>query len=369
MFCSLYANAQNTTDFKKDFKAAIDSKITNSLADSLMKKHYSSLLWFYDGSLDVIAYPLKEMRNEGLYKNNINQLFADTARSVKTLACLMAASTNDTSKINEIKDALKYSKYKNMFAATSLIVLGDNDLSQIIKCIIANDFNETVYYLTLMFLQTDKTELEKFARDSLFSDDKAVQYLAVKAMGEISPNPKNEEMLREAVLKYDLEMKGWAIAALEHYKAKNMFSLVKPYLNNSQLKQVSLRALAKSTSEEDVNYLNQMLLTEQVDRNFWEALLNSENEIHVKSWLSSLKKRKLPVDYYIYINKNEMIKNDVYFDDICEIISTSKNKMQVYSLMKYFEGRKDKKATDFLTKCLTHPLLEIQDEAKQLLAN
>ncbi|MEJ5993571.1 hypothetical protein WG904_03995 [Pedobacter sp. Du54] len=97
------------------------------------------------------------------------------------------------------------------------------------------------------------------------------------------------------------------------------------------------------------------------------ALLNSENETHLKSWLSIIKMGELSKDYYIAIDQNKAIKSDRYFNDICEIINTSRIEMHAYTLMRYFDKRKDKATTDFLNKCLSHPFERVKERARQLL--
>ena len=366
---SVSGYAQSLSDFKRDLNATLNNKISEAKADSLMERHWGLLSWFYNIDPDVKAFPLKEMISDPIYHNNIDKLFADTGLRINTLACLLASSTHDISKVVDVKKVLERSKYKNIFAAKSLLLLGEKDVTLIAKCIVAHQLNESVQYLTIDFLNVEPGLLEKFALDSLFSRQKEMQYLAVRALGVITPKPSNEELLRQAVNKYELEMKGWPIAALAHYKAKNMLSIVMPYLSNGTLKRISWKALMASTSVNDVVYVNQIIATGMDDPDFLNALLESENEIYLKSWLSIAREGKLPSNYFFSINDNEAIKNDKYFNDFCEIITNSMNEKHAYYLMQYFEGRKDTASIDFLKKCLTHPLTSISENAKQLLNN
>lgn len=367
LICSISGYGQNLLDFKTDYAAALTNKITNSRADSLLTKHNGLLMWFYNMDPETKAYPLKEIRNEGIYQNSIGKLFADTGKSVNNLACMMAAATYDTTKRAAIINVLKHSNYKNIFAAKSLLVLDEEDISLVAKCIIANNLDEKVQYLTIDFLAVEPEFLQKFAVDSLFSRDKGMQYLAVKAMAALPPKPSNEHLLRQAVQNYDIAMKGWAIAALAHHKSKDVLLLVKPYLNNDQLKQVSWRALASSHSAKDIEYVNQAVGLRKFDSDFLNALLDADNETHLKNWLSILRKGEFPESYFFSIDDDGAIKNDKYFNDICETITNLKNEKYAYSLMRYFDGRKDSASIDFLKKCLTHPLADIKEKAKQLL--
>ncbi|RZK40832.1 MAG: hypothetical protein EOO90_13490 [Pedobacter sp.] len=359
--------AQTVSDFEKDFKITLDSPITNPMASRLIMDHYNLLLWFYTSDTNARAYPLIEIRNEEIYQNNIAGLFANQGQSVNTLACLLAASTFDTSKISDVKKVLINSSYKDILAAKCLLVLGDKDLGPIVKCIIANNFSESVQYLTIDFLNVEQSLLEKFALDSLFSSNQEIQYLAVKAMAEIPPKPTNEVLLRQAVVKFDTVMKGWAIAALAKYNANNILPLIKDYLSNDQLQQVSWRALAASTSVEDMDYISQIASTKSEDPYFLDALLNSYNDVHLRNWLGIVKRGDLPKDYFINISGNTKLKEDKYFKDISEIISNSKNEMQAYALMRYFDDRKDQASLHFLNTCLTHSFEGIREQAEILL--
>lgn len=368
VICTFSGYAQTLLDFKRDFKEALENKITDSTANSLINKHYKLLIWFYDGSEDVKVYPLKEIRDEHLYKNNIDNLFADQGQQISLLACLLATSTYDTTKIAHITKVLKNSNYKNLLAAKSLIMLGHKDLDPIVKCIIANDFSETVQYLTLDFLNFEKELLEKFACDSLLSNDTGIQYLAVKAMGQIPYKTKNEQLLRQAVAVYDTEMKGWPIAALAHYKAQNMLSLVKPYLENEQLHEVVLRALTASQDLDDINYIKGLIDQKRFDKDLMKNLLNSDNEFYLESWLKMFEENIVEEDYYIDLRETKLAGNKKYFTQISKIIFNYTNELHLYSLMDFFKGMYDEDTKAFLKKCIGHPIEGVREKASQFLS-
>lgn len=363
-----YLKAQGIITFKEDFKIALGNKITNNLADSLVNKHYSLLLWFFDDSQDVKAYPLKEMRNEDEYKNNIDKLFADTSQKVKNLACLLAVSTYDTAKINDVKKVLKHSGYKSMIAAKSLLVLGDKDLDPIVKCIIANNFDETVQYLTIDFLNFEKDILEKFACDSLLSNDIGVQYLSVKAMGQIPYKTKNEQLLKQAVADYDMQMKGWPLAVLAKYKAKDILPLVKPYLENQNLREVCLRALIASEDANDINYVKELIAKKKFDKDLMNNLLNSNNEFYLQSWLKMVEENAISDDYFIDLKNKRLVGNKKYFEVFSKIIYSSLSEQQLYSLMEFYEGMYDEDTKVFLKRCLEHPTEGVREKAKKFLS-
>jgi hypothetical protein len=368
LLISNVSTAQDIMVFKEEFGHVVQNKISDSIANSFVDKHYSFLLWFFDGSENAKAYPLKEIRKEYIYQNNIGKLFADTSQKVNVLACLMVASTYDTTKIADVKNVLRNSGYKNMIAAKSLLVLGDKDLDPIVKCIIANNFDETVQYLTIDFLNVEKDLLEQFAADSLLSKDKGMQYLAVKAMGQISYKPKNEQLLRQAVVNYDTIMKGWPIAVLAQYKTQHILSLVKSYLENENLREVCLRALIASEDPDDINYVKELIAKKNFDKDLMNNLLNSDNEFYLKSWLKMLEQNVIPDDYYINLTNAKLIGNKKYFGQVKNIILTKTNEQQLSSLMDFFNGMYDADTKAFLSKCLDHPIVAVREKAKIFLS-
>lgn len=363
-----YLKAQDVRVFEDEFRKAIENKITDSVATDLINKHYKLLMWFYDGSEDVKSYPLKEIKDEHLYKNNIDNLFADKGQHISLLACLLAASTYDTTKVADVTKVLKNSNYKNLLAAKSLIMLGHKDLDPIVKCIIANDFDETVQYLTLDFLNFEKGQLEKFACDNLLSNDTGIQYLAVKAMGQIPYKLQNEKLLRQAVINYDAVMKGWPIAVLAQYKAQNMLPVVKPYLENENLKEVSLWALTASQDLDDINYIKGLIDQKKFDKDLMKNLLNSDNEFYLESWLKMFEENIVEEDYYIDLRETKLAGNKKYLTQISKIIFNYTNELQLHSLMDFFKGMYDEDTKVFLKKCIGHPIEGVREKANQFLS-
>lgn len=351
--------------YQEELEKALSHKVTGQIADSLVWKSNSPLLWFYNASADVAPYPLKGMLHQSIYRDNIDKLFADTSQKVNFLACLISAATKDTSRVADVERILIKNKYKDVFIAKSLLMLNPKAILPVAKCIKAYDFNEIVQYLTIDFLNIDHSTLQKFAQDSILSEDLAMQYLSVKAMSAITPNKANESLLRKSVVKYDTAMKGWPLAVLARYKSSNIYELVSPYLNHPQLREVSLRALAASDNAEDRKQFLNILPKVEPDRDVLNILLKSHREADIKKWLLYFKDGLFPEDYYFDYNTN--LNKQEYFDMIKLIIETNKNASQLYSLMKYFKQVSTEEKKFFLEKCLTHPIEGVRERAKDYL--
>lgn len=323
--------AQQIANFKQELETALNRGVTNQMADSLVEKNSRLLVWFYNVDSGIVAHPLKEMINDSLYLGHIDKLFAHKGDRVNVLGCLLASAVNDTSKIETIKEVLIRFKHKNMFVATALFVLDPTALLPVAKCIKAYGFNEVVHYLTLMFLQSERPLLEKFAMDNIFGGDKALEYLAIKALAAIPPKPDNEAVLRQAVLTYDTLMKGWPIAALATYKASNTYQLIKPYIKHSELREVCLRALVASNDKRDGRRLLKGVDNSGLDGDVLNVLLKSGKDEYIKEWLFLFEKGQFPSAYYFLYHQD--LNRLKYFETIKSIIKKGENESQISQLM------------------------------------
>jgi hypothetical protein len=150
-------------------------------------------------------------------------------------------------------------------------------------------------------------------------------------------------------------LKGWAISVLSSFNAPDMFDLVQPYLNHENLRNVTLRALASSPSVKDEVYLDNLLMKDSVDADLLMALQQSNQEKMVKKWLHALQEKKIGEHYYPFIERTPTVKQDVYFDAVCETLTKSKDQKKIYPLYDYFSNRQDEKSIQFLLKSLSIP--------------
>jgi len=369
------SKAQTTKDFEKDFERIANDNFPYQGIDSLYKKYNHILFWFNSNSNlvailqgnQITAYPLLDFKQTSSYKKNINYLLTDTAYRKYTLGCFLAGASGDTTKRISVENILIKSNYKHFWAATILTYLNPKDLNPILKCIITYKNNDGISYLMNDFLKIDRNVLEKFGYDSLFSNEPITQTLAIQALSKTPKSNKKETALKEVVLEADTTTKGWAIAVLAHLKAENMLPIVKPYLEIKNLQQVCLRAIASSGSIDDQKFIDKELAKDSISSNLLRELLASENKTSIKKWLQQFKANKFPKDYFVDIFKNVTIRNDEFFDEIVNIIRTNENEQQLYSLMSYFDGRKDERTIKFLAECSQHRFSSVSEKASQLL--
>lgn len=360
LFIGFTSKAQTTKDFEQDFQRLATTGFPKKDVDSLFKK-YNHLLFFFNSNSRLAAaisqkvthdYPLASFKSHNLYQQNIDLLLLDTVFQRNSLGYFMAAATNDTSKIKLITSILIKSDYKNFWAANILMVLKSRDITPLVKTIVKFKDKNAVSYLIDPFLQLDLDVIEPFALDSIKSKNSFVQYLAIRAMAKGKFSPTKEELLRNVVTNGPDGLKGWGISVLASFGASNMLNLVQPYLNNTDLRQISISAMVNSSSARDEQYVDELLKRDSVNSDLLLALMESTREQSVRKWFMVLRDHNVPKDYFPFITDSSIRNNDMYFDDICETILKAKSQSQIYPLYDFFSSRDDEKSIHFLLKCL-----------------
>lgn len=355
--------AQTAPEFEKDFQQLVNKNYPPNEVDSLFKK-YNSLLFFFNSNSRLSAtllgketsdYPLTYFRSAALYQNNIDPLLQDTAYYKSNLGCFLAAASNDVSKIPQIESILSKSNYTHFWAANILAVLKTKNIKPLIETILVYEGKEAAPYLIAPFLQLDSTVIESFSLDSIRSKNLFVQYLAIRAMAKGQYTITKDSLLRNVVTNGAEGLKGWAISVLSFFNSQDMAGLVQPYLDNNDLRGISLRALANSSSIKDEAFLDNLLKNDTADRDLLAALQQSNQEKMVRKWLYALREKKIAADYYPFIERTPGVKQEVYFDEVCETLTKTKNQMKIYPLYNYFSGRNDERSVNFLIKCLSRP--------------
>ena len=363
LFTGFFSKAQTVKDFEQDFHQVVLTGCSPKGVDSLFKK-YNHLLFFFNPNSRLAAsiagketsdYPLISFKSNSLYQNNIDLLLLDTAAHKNSLGYFMASAANDTSKIKLVTSILTKKAYKDFWAANILMVLKTRDIDPVVKSIASFEGNDAVTYLITPFLQLDVDVIGPFALDSIKSKNPFMQYLAIRAMATGGFNSVKEGLLRNVVTNGTDGLKGWGISVLASFGAQDMLSIVQPHLANNDLRAVALSAIANSSSAKDQHYLDGLLKSEVVDTDLLSALTESNREQSLRKWLKLLRDRDVPKDYFTFITTSSPLKDDIYFDEVCETIIKTKNQTQIYPLYDYFSNRKDEKTIRFLIECLSRP--------------
>ena len=361
LFLGFSAQAQPSQDFEKELIKLSASGYPAKEVSNLYKD-FNHIMFFFNPNSQLAAamkgmpayyFPLNEFKSTAFYQENIKLLLQDTAKYKRGLGCFLAAAANDTSKIEVIESILIKSDYKQFWTANILMVLKTRNLQPIIRTMINYQKSESSGYLLEPFLKLDEKVLDQFAIDSVNSKNIYVKFLAIRAMATGMFSPKKDSLLRDFAQHGPVDLRGWAISVLAHFKAPNMLSLVKPYLDHPNLRRIALTAISNSRSAIDREYVDNFKSEDTVDVEVLKAFISSTEETSVKKALHFLTNSNLPEDYLAFIISTPMLLEDKFYDDVCKTLIESKNLDKIYPLYEYFSKRKDEKTIQFLLDQLT----------------
>ncbi|NQX52261.1 hypothetical protein HQN86_01405 [Pedobacter panaciterrae] len=357
---SLNVSAQSLFEFKEDFEKLAVGKFADIGIDSLLKK-YNHLLYFSDKGAILAGvlqnksseeFSLMDFRFSSLYELNIDMLLQDSASKKNQLGCLLAAAVYDKSRIPFIEAILKKTDYKDFRAACALISLQSKETEPVIKTILHYSKEPIGAYLIERFLEMESNLLEKFGTDNINSTNTVIRYLAIRSLSKGRLTSEKDKSLRDIAGSQD-SLRGWAIAVLAEFNSNHMAGILQPFMNDTVLRPIALKAVANSSSSDDIHVLDSLIALTPSDRGLLEALKESSNILSQKKWLKIIREREIPHDYFPFIERTKIIENDELYDEICLTIKNTTNYRQIFPLFNYFLQRKDDKSTSYLLTCLT----------------
>lgn len=366
--------------FKEDLKRLVQAGFPEAQTDSLYQTYNSILFWFNPAAQlaehirggSVLAYPLRDFREDSLYIHCIDILLADTAYHKNTLGCFLACAAGDTSKRAQVITVLENSGYMHYWAAVILIYLGIRDIDPFLQFILANIDNPNMAHALGEagndFFKLDSSVLDRFGRDSLCSKVPFIRYLAIKSLSFTPNDPEKEAMLREAVVSDDTWTKGWVIAVLDHLQAGNLLPIISAYLQDKDLREVTLKALANSPTPADRKHFAYLANKEDtISHDILRSLYNSHNKKNLSFWLELLCTKPVKPDYFFLIDSNSPLRSDEMLAPLQEALDKITDPRILYLLIDALKGRTDSLSINILQSFLVHDDQELRSRAATLL--
>ena len=324
------AKSQSIEDFKVDLNKLYNHNFPDSGINQLYENHNKFLNWFpYPGKINVarqyknyIEFPLADIINDKIYQNSINRLTQDTSTQKRLLASALICATKDTSRIDFITSLVKTNDIKYLWATVHHIHLAPKEIDIILDYLLNNRDFEYGYFYISFFFHLDPLLLEDFAYKNFYNSDPTIQYLAIHSMKYSPLTNRKEVFLKESVEKFDLTLKGWGIALLEYFNVPNVKDVVSPYINldTLSLNDVSIRALASSSTLDDTDYLYDHLLSkDSLDRTI-NHLINSKVPITVQNGLKLLICKPIVHDLFINIERHSLLYKKEFLNEIQSLI-------------------------------------------------
>jgi len=363
--CSLTTFGQSIEDFKKDFGKALAKNFSEKELNDMFRTHSTFLTPHSDVTQlsanlkgqQISLYPLADFKNEKLYKDNIEKLLNSKNSNQRILSYLVIAGSGDTSFENALLKKIKEEKDKGcvVWSGMALLYLNTNRTTPLFDFLVENETFGDAHMLPL-FIKLNKDSLQQTSYMRINSDKPMAKILAAQILSSTQLNSKTEELLKKAVKEWDINIKGYAIYSVAQLQIGNLLETFKPLLDSSQTRRISLEALANSTSENDRQYLYDLVNKQDtVSEELLDCFYKSKNISNLKYWLRVLYTKPIPEKYYFSVtDKQTLVRKDTVLIDVQTALEKIKNAEVLGELVRALEGRTDDKSTYILLTLLTH---------------
>ncbi len=363
--CSLTTFGQSIEDFKKDFEKGLDKKFSETELNNMFRTHSTFLTPHSDvtqlsanlNGQQISLYPLAEFKNEKLYTDNIEKLINSKNSNQRILAYLVIAGSGDTSFENTLLKKIKEEKDKGclVWSGMALLYLNTSHTTPLFDFLVENETFGDAHMLPL-FIKLNKDSLQQTAYLRINSDKPMAKILAAQILSFTPLNAKTEELLKNAVKKWDIKIKGYAIYSIAQLQIGNLLETFRPLLDSSQTRRIALEALANSPTENDRQYLYDLVNKQDtVSEELLDCFYKSKNISNLKYWLKLLYTKPIPEKYYFSVtDKKSLIRKDTILNDVQVALEKINNAEVLGELVRALEGRTDYKSTDILLTLLTH---------------
>mgnify|MGYP000953618863 CR=1 FL=1 len=360
---SISANVSN--NFINDFESAL-SKDFNEEQLSRMFINYSSILLPHDGASSLVnklkgeevpVHPLSEFAQTDLYKQNIEKLIKSDNPYQRLLSYLIIASANDLSFNDILLERIKTEKLQGckLWAGTALLYLKDKHTDELFDFVVEND-NFGDAHLVPLYLRLDFSLIKSTAYRKKSSDNNAARILAATVLGYAETDEKAADVLKDAVRKWPIEIKGYAVNALKTMRAGNLLSVLKPFLNNNYTHEICLEALSDSPTVEDQEYVLQLIPKEGlVSDNMLNILIQSKNKKLATKWLELISNNRVSENHYSRMNDENVLFSEEMRQELLNTIPLIKNTEVLSSIARLLHGEKYYNTEAVLIQLLRHP--------------
>ncbi|MBO6200531.1 MAG: hypothetical protein J6N74_02795, partial [Chryseobacterium sp.] len=287
-----YSQEKTISDFKKSFEKIAQSNLTEEQLNKLFTDYpliltpHSDTTQFFQSlkGNDINEYSMLNFKDENLYKLHIDKLLNSENSYNRILGYLLVASTNDKSKENILLGKIKSETNEGnlIWSGMALLSMKTNHTDELFDFLVKNeDFGDA--HMLPMYIQLNKDSLQQTAYKKISLDNDKAKVLAVQSLSVTRNNPKTEELVKNAVKNWNINIKGYAIYTLKELQVGNLLETLKPLLNDEKTRKISLEALANSPTKEDNEYLiTELNNSKTLDPDILDALYKSKNIENLK---------------------------------------------------------------------------------------
>ncbi|MBP9023107.1 MAG: HEAT repeat domain-containing protein [Spirochaetes bacterium] len=360
---SLFARSNNS--FINDFESALSKDFNEDQLNQMFRKYSSILLPHDDASTlmnnlkgeEVPVHPLSEFAQTDLYKQNMEKLIKSDNPYQRLLSYLIVASANDLSYNDILLERIKNEKLPGckLWAGMALLYLKDKHTDELFDFVIEND-NFGDAHLVPLYLRLDFLLIKGTAFRKISSDNNTARILAATVLGFSEADEKAADVLKDAVRKWPIEIKGYAVNALKTMRAGNLLSVLKPFLNNNYTHEICLEALSDSPTDEDQEFVFQLIPNEGlVSDNMLNILIQSKNKKFATKWLELISKNRVSENHYSRMNDENVLFSEEMRPELLKTIPDIKNAEVLSSIARLLYGKKYYNTEAVLVQLLRHP--------------
>jgi len=359
-----YSQEKTISDFKKSFEKIAQSNLTEEQLNKLFTDYpliltpHSDTTQFFQSlkGNDINEYSMLNFKDENLYKLHIDNLLNSENSYNRILGYLLVASTNDKSKENILLDKIKSETNEGnlIWSGMALLSMKTNHTDELFEFLVKNeDFGDA--HMLPMYIQLNKDSLQQTAYKKISLDNDKAKVLAVQSLSVTRNNPKTEELVKNAVKNWNINLKGYAIYTLKELQVGNLLETLKPLLNDEKTRKISLEALANSPTKEDNEYLiTELNNSKTLDPDILDALYKSKNIENLKLWLAVIQKTPKPKEYYFFVFEQPILSSDEILNDLQNALQNTKDKATLSELVRALQGRNDEKSIEIMLSFLKH---------------
>jgi HEAT repeat protein len=364
LLTGLSSFGQTFEDFKTDFEKATGKDFNEEQLNQMFRTN-STLLTPHSDITQLTAnikgesiqpYPLTDFKDDKLYKKNIGDLFNSDNSYHRILSYLVIAGAGDKSFESELLSKLKTETEKGnlLWAGMALMYLNTSHTTALFDFLVENETFGDAHMLPL-FIQLNKDSLQQTAYQRIKSDNVTAQILAAQILSSTELNAKTEALLKEAVVGWNINTKGYAIYSIKELQIGNLLETFKPLLDSSQTRRIALEALANSPTEEDRQYLyNLVEKQDTVSKELLDCILQSKNTENIKYWLKLLYTKPIPQKYIFFVFIKPILSSDEILPDLHIAFENITDTGVLNELVRALKGRTDDKSVGIMISLLKH---------------
>ena len=338
--------------FINEFKSLINKNLSERDLNEIFKK-YDVILTPHSDITQLTAnlkgnklsvYPLADFKEQRLYLNNINQLLNSQNSNKRILAYLVIAASGDTTKNNILLKKIKTEKAKGnlLWSGMALLYLRCDHTTALFDFLVKNeDFGDA--HMLPLYIKLNKDSLQQTAYNRINSENIKAKILAAQVLSVTPLTTQTEELLKQAVKNWSINIKGYAIYSVKELQIGNLLELFKPLLDSSKTRSIALQALANSPTDADRNYIYELVNKQQdtIPKDLLDCLFKSKKEQNVQYWLKLLYTKPISTSYVFFVFEQPLLQNNNTLSYLQDALMSIKSPAIQAELVRALEGRTD----------------------------